>query len=1058
LRDGDRIVAFGVGFALMAVLGMGSQAVGTAVAAGSPAQGYIPSDDAVALEAGGAYLIDVLANDAGLPVGAGDRLLILVNPACGVAARLNGKISYTLGEDCRGAQVLSYCVPSGDACPAATLTITVMPAPGTETDPVLSAGAPTRTFARDGATPAMLPDMGGGFFGVGALAPVGAIGADAPRRIPSVAATRPAPVLRPGPGRPVAEIDDATPSFSAIAAVSAPTDRKKPVRKLRSVYASPDLATPSIARPRRGADAGVVVGAPKTDAVAAQGLKTAPPARVQLAGAARTSPGLPSLDDASPVAVTTGPQPRLSVMGLLALGSLADRDGGVPAAPFVSPLAEFREIVTLAAAPEPDWSLPAPGNLARVAALSFDASGWAVGTLRDDPPAALPLESLEPLTGIAASITPINAPESFYQIVSLDPHSRHLRPTDPVAADAPRSGDRPADQAEERSEPLPGPLVRLTGEVAVLVDAKTAIDSYTNAAAPQTAAPQSAARHVAAANPLPFPEREDPMAVQVAELTEPLPPLLTRADTIPPALPPAVLRDAQPEGTAFRASLLAAPMGMMAPAQADRARVASPVQEGAEPLPPTLADWRALAADMPPMRVSVNQTISGARNMPGQSRRNFQVLSGEGAQPLRLVLLDQRPLDLDRAERTEPLPVNLRRLRTFPPLLSQRVRLTPDFYGVPRMGFRVRRYEELASLGIASHPATVFEREMAPRHVAADANPPSPDDARFAALTEGLSPSIAMAPTVSRRPFETAPAPSAPFWPETGLQPPLRGTPADGADVARADAAVQLASLDPTEGSAAAVQSDPAASALAAEALAPVDCALDFSAFPASGGMMQLEATSPCRAGRVAVLHMDDLRIALRFDAEGGISANVPGAGRDLLLDLVTSDGISASVSLTLLDAATVERVALIWDGQADLNLHAFEFGATPGGGGHVWAGGAPDARGYRRGSTGLVSSFPALDGLGQSVEFYSFNPGRRSPVGRIVMAVEFASRGPVPQAPYCGGDPLASPSFRILRFNRGVADRGVARLFEAAACDAALTESAIYLRDLVQDILVVGR
>lgn len=1052
MRDGDRIMAFGVGFALMTVLGTGVQGIGFAMAAGSPLQGYVPSDDSVALEAGGAYLIDVLANDAGLPAGAGDRLLILVNPACGRASRVSGKISYTLDDDCFGAQTLTYCVPSGDACPAATLTVNVMPAPGSAADPVLSAGAPTRNFARDGATPSFAPDPGGdgGFLGAGALPQVGAVGADAPRRIPAVAATRPAPALRPAPApaRAEPEIDDSTPSFSAIAAVSAPTERKKPARKPRSVYASPDLDTPAIERPRRGADVGMVAGAPKTDGVDAG----APAARVRLTETGRAAPGAPAPDDAAPAALPTGPQPRLSVMGHLASGSLADRDGGVPTAPFMSQLAEFREIVTLAAAPEPDWSLPAPGHLARVAALSVGIDGWAIDALRDGPPMWLPPESLEPLAGLAASITPILAPDSFYRMVSLDPHSRHLRPADPAPADAPDAGARPAAQAREATEPLPTPLAALSGRADDLAAAPDP------AAAPAGAAAAAAApTHAAAAAPLPFPEREDPIAAQLQEPTEPLPPLLARADVVPALLTGAAWRAAPPTGAAFRASALAAPLASLAPAQADRAAVEAPARELTEPLPPALADWRAYAADMPPLRVSVNQTISGARNMPGQSRRNFQVLSGEGAQPLRLVLLDQRPGDLDRAERTEPLPVNLRRLRTFPPLLSQRVRLTPDFYGVPRMGFRVRRYEELASLGIAARPASVFEREMAPRHVAPDANPPRAGDVGVAAA--GAGPMVALAPAASRRPFETAPAPSAPFWPETGLQTPLRGAPADGADADLSDAAVQLASLDPTENSAGAgAGAAPAASPLAAEASAPVDCPLEFSAFPASGGMMQLEATSPCRAGRVAVLHMDDLRIALRFDADGRIANTVPGAGRDLSLELVTADGVSATASLTLLDAATVERVALVWDGPVDLNLHAFEFGAAPGAEGHVWAGGEPDARGYRRGVAGFVSSFPALDGLGQSVEFYSFNPGRRSPVGRIAMAVEFASRGPVPQAPYCGGDPLASPSFRILRFNRGVADRGAARLFEAAACDAALTENSIYLRDLVQDILVVGR
>jgi hypothetical protein len=163
----------------------------------------------------------VLADDAGLPAGGGDRLLILVNRACGRASRLNGEISYTLCPGCTSSQTLTYCAPSGDACPAATLTVNVIPAPGAIlADPVLSAGAPTRTIARDGATRSFAPDAsGGGFQGAGALPQVGAIGAEAPGRIPPVAATRPAPVLRPSPApvrsaaRKEPEIDDSTPSF-----------------------------------------------------------------------------------------------------------------------------------------------------------------------------------------------------------------------------------------------------------------------------------------------------------------------------------------------------------------------------------------------------------------------------------------------------------------------------------------------------------------------------------------------------------------------------------------------------------------------------------------------------------------------------------------------------------------------------------------------------------------------------------------------------------------------------------------------------------------------------
>jgi hypothetical protein len=174
------------------------------------------------------------------------------------------------------------------------------------------------------------------------------------------------------------------------------------------------------------------------------------------------------------------------------------------------------------AAPEPDWSLPAPGLLAQVAALSNTMTGWAGAFLRDGPPMSLPRESLEPLAAIAASITPFEAPAISYRLVSLDPLSRHLRPDEPQAGDAPRSGARPTPQATEASEPLPAALSAPRGSVAALSGAPT----------PDAVV----ARHARAANPLRFPEREDLGIAQVIEPTEPLPPLLERTDPIPSAL------------------------------------------------------------------------------------------------------------------------------------------------------------------------------------------------------------------------------------------------------------------------------------------------------------------------------------------------------------------------------------------------------------------------------------------------------------------------------------------------------------------------------------------
>ena len=1042
--------------------------------------GYMPTDDAVSLEAGGAYLIDVLANDIGAPENAGDRMLILVNPACGLAAREEGMISYAVDPACSGVQTLTYCVPSGDVCPSATLTVTVIPAPGaapeagqtgsavSAADPTLTAGGAAREFGGDAATPRFsFDDDDGGFAGAlpnpmaGGLAAVGPVDASQP------AAGAPSSDGVGAPGQAAAgpfdfqeeEADAALPGFGAIAAVTGPSQRKK--RKPRSVYASPAIDALSAERPQR--PSGAVNAAPAPEAARrAEDLATAPPERIRLAqaeAARRGVPVQPEPESAAPAPLVIRAHPVAGALAELPWAPLADQTGGTPEAPFLSLQAEFRELVSLAAAPEPEPAPPEPGGWTRVAALAGLEGLFTRDLALEDGPAAAPGASAEPLAELAGALGPLSPPDGFYRMVSLDPHARHTRGAPAQMPPGAAPGARPAEQLREQSEPATEALRQVPSETAALSPAPEGDSS------PRTTPLVGPRAEIAGAHPpLPFPERDETPAPQFAERSEPQPPHLAGIGAQPDRIGAPAPRGDRPEGVAFRAGAVAPAPAVQISLQADLSAPALPAQERTEPLPPFLDGWAAVAADMPVMRVSVNLTISGARDMPVRVRRNYQTLSVTAAQSPRLVMLDQAPRDVNTADRTEPLPLNLRRVRSFPPLLSQRVRMTPDFYGVglPRLGFRVRRYEELAALGANARPFAAFEPEGQPRSRASDPNPPTREEAIAASIAAGLGPFIGPAPQAPRRPFEAAPAPAAGAWPETGAGAPLVLTAAAGAAAEapalsvpeQAAASMTLAALSPQEPAA---EIRPAANTAADLGPAP-DCPIAINAFPASGGMIQFQALSECRAGRVALLHLDELRIALRFDQDGEIEAMIPGVRRDSTLKLVAADGAAAQQPITILDIAGVQRVAVVWDDAIDLNLHAFEFGGGVNDDGHVWIGADQDPRGYRRGRNGLVSSFPALDGVGRSVEFYSFNPGRRSPTGRITLAVEFASRGATPQAPYCDGDLLASPGFRIHRFENGVMDGGVARIFEAAPCGAPLEDASIYLRDLVPDFLVLNR
>jgi hypothetical protein len=1105
LRDVGRIGSIGIGLALIAALGARDVPAASAWAAVEPTGGYAPFDDAVSVEAGGTYLIDVLANDAAVPEGAGDRLLILSFPSCGRANRVEGKIAYSADLDCAGRQTLTYCVPAVDACPMATLVLSVAPAPGqapTAVDPTLTAGAPARKVARSGATPRIAGDDGGFPMGLGLPGPMDATSATSAsaRRLPTPGVDRAASL---GAGRDARRdddqfaLDDAIPLMAPIAPVSAPDDRPKP--KPRSIYASPALSTGSAQRPRLAPAMPGAADAPQA-ARTARDIASAPLDRVRLArseAADRVGPDLPQPDDSAPGALSTRAQPRVGGgAALVWTGALADREGGVPELPFISELAEFRALVSLAAAPEADWSLPTLARPTRVAALRGAAESWAAQALRDDPPAARAGPSIEPIASLAATLTSIEAPAAFYRIASLDPLAR-LQPLGaPAQAPEPGAGVAPTAQARETTEPLPGPLAGLRAR---LMDLPHALPHAL------FGAPSDAGGGVAATGPAVIarqpgaaaaaPPREGPAGAQLAEATQPLPDHLARLGGAPAPAALMVAEDLAPARVpaAFGVrALTAQPAAWLAPAHGGA--VAPQRREASEPLPPALVRLRDGAPVAPTHEFSLGQMISGARNMPAQSRRNLQILALNSAQAPRLLLLDQRPRDLNRAERSEPLPANLRDLRTFPPRLSQSVRLTADFFSVLRVGFPVRRYAELARPGIAARPAASFERTVAPRHLGSD---PSPAPVAMAAIAAAPDLNaiardvvgadaiardvvgadviardvvgadvIALAPALGAGPApvlgrgleltpDPAPAPRAEAVAAPQLQPEIAPRPEAETRLAAAPATAPAATA-PATAPAIATATAPAIATLAAAP--PANCPLVFSAFPASGAMMQIEASSACRAGRVAVLHLEDLRIALRFDAEGVISVRVPGIGRDHQLSLVAEDGAAARSSITLLDSLAVERVALMWSAAVDIDLHAFEYGAGVAEAGHLRSGAPGDDRGFRRGRNGLISGFPALDGMGRSVEFYSFNPGRRTEVGRIELAVAFASRGDIPQAPYCGADPLASPSFRVHRFERGVMDQGETRIFNAAPCGAGLSDAQIYLKGLVQDILVVGR
>lgn len=119
MRGDDRLMTILTGVVLTVALGVVAQR-SELIGFGDRAA---PRDDVATLIPGRSYLIDVLANDGGLRAGDGERILITASPGCGAVNRRDGRLAYSAPADCRGTQRLAYCLPRGDACPAAQVTL-----------------------------------------------------------------------------------------------------------------------------------------------------------------------------------------------------------------------------------------------------------------------------------------------------------------------------------------------------------------------------------------------------------------------------------------------------------------------------------------------------------------------------------------------------------------------------------------------------------------------------------------------------------------------------------------------------------------------------------------------------------------------------------------------------------------------------------------------------------------------------------------------------------------------------------------------------------------------
>lgn len=119
---------------------------------------------------------------------------------------------------------------------------------------------------------------------------------------------------------------------------------------------------------------------------------------------------------------------------------------------------------------------------------------------------------------------------------------------------------------------------------------------------------------------------------------------------------------------------------------------------------------------------------------------------------------------------------------------------------------------------------------------------------------------------------------------------------------------------------------------------APHGCTAEMTAEVLPAGLIALRLSAPCAPLARVSFHHRGLTFTELTDAEGSIDITIPALAEQavVLADVPGSAGAVAIVDVP--GIATLDRAVLQWQGEAGLNLHALEFGADYGAGGHVWA------------------------------------------------------------------------------------------------------------------------
>ena len=161
------------------------------------------------------------------------------------------------------------------------------------------------------------------------------------------------------------------------------------------------------------------------------------------------------------------------------------------------------------------------------------------------------------------------------------------------------------------------------------------------------------------------------------------------------------------------------------------------------------------------------------------------------------------------------------------------------------------------------------------------------------------------------------------------------------------------------------------------------NCTINARAMAVASANAKLSIKAPCHGDERINIHHSGLTISEKTDKNGTLNLTIPALSEYAIFLISFEDQTGTVATTHISDVSQYDRVALQWQGETGLQIHALEFGASYGEQGHVWSNTSAQGTGdvVRLGRSGW--------GNAQNVEVYSFPTGQSNRSGAIALSVE---------------------------------------------------------------------